>query len=172
MEWNAHDPSGSQGVVGAWNSHIRVGSAEGTNLGSAQCAKSGSTSGNKCYGAFMSLHITAGASAYIEVSSDVYSSDWLMISLVSQGMWVWVGDHDLDGSHTQVNVYAGRGILSESQGPVWLVGTAGKYLSVFVYDFVFTLAQLNITPSTTTVLSALRKMGSFIFKTTTLIYFQ
>jgi glucan 1,3-beta-glucosidase len=67
VEWNAHDPAGSQAVVGSWNTHIRIGSAQGTNLGSSQCAKNTNTSGNKCYGAFLSLHITSGASAYLEV---------------------------------------------------------------------------------------------------------
>jgi glucan 1,3-beta-glucosidase len=66
LEWNAHDPSGSQGVVGAWNSHVRIGGAQGTNLGGPQCAATGATP--NCYGAFMSLHVTSGASAYIEVS--------------------------------------------------------------------------------------------------------
>jgi hypothetical protein len=86
------------GVVGTWNSHIRIGSAQGTNLQASNCATTLSPGGNTCYGAFMSLHITSGASAYIE------------------GLWAWVGDHDLDGSHAQVNVYGGRGILSESKG--------------------------------------------------------
>jgi len=48
---------------------------------------------------------------------------FIFIELV-QGMWVWLGDHDLDGtSHGQITVYSGRGVLSESAGPVWLVGT-------------------------------------------------
>jgi hypothetical protein len=45
-----------------------------------------------------------------------------------QGTWVWLADHDLDyGDESQITVYAGRGILSESKGPVWMVGTACKY---------------------------------------------
>lgn len=33
-------------------------------------------------------------------------------------------DHvlDQDGS-SQLEIYAGRGVLSESQGPVWMIGT-------------------------------------------------
>ena len=39
-------------------------------------------------------------------------------------MWVWLADHDLDsGGSTQISLWSGRGILSESQGPVWLIGT-------------------------------------------------
>ena len=45
-----------------------------------------------------------------------------------QGTWVWVADHDLDGDGTtQLNIYSGRGILSESWGPVWMIGT-GKFV--------------------------------------------
>ena len=42
-----------------------------------------------------------------------------------QGTWVWLADHDLDiPGEAQITVYSGRGILSESQGPVWMIGTA------------------------------------------------
>jgi glucan 1,3-beta-glucosidase len=35
-----------------------------------------------------------------------------------------LADHELDGDgKTQVTLFSGRGILSESQGPVWMVGT-------------------------------------------------
>jgi hypothetical protein len=33
-------------------------------------------------------------------------------------------DHDLDGDgSSQITVWSGRGILSESAGPVWMIGT-------------------------------------------------
>lgn len=42
-------------------------------------------------------------------------------------MWVWLADHDLDaGGSPQISLFSGRGLLSESQGPVWLIGT-GEY---------------------------------------------
>lgn len=41
-----------------------------------------------------------------------------------QGTWAWLADHNLDGDGvTQITVYSGRGILSQSLGPVWLIGT-------------------------------------------------
>jgi glucan 1,3-beta-glucosidase len=44
-----------------------------------------------------------------------------------QGTWVWLADHDLDGdSVSQISIFGGRGILSESEGPVWMIGT-GKF---------------------------------------------
>ena len=41
-----------------------------------------------------------------------------------QATWVWLADHNLDGDGTsQISIFAGRGILSESAGPVWMIGT-------------------------------------------------
>lgn len=55
-----------------------------------------------------------------------------------QGTWVWLADHDLDiPGEAQITAYSGRGILSESQGPVWMIGTACEfklYLSTCVID--------------------------------------
>lgn len=42
-------------------------------------------------------------------------------------MWIWLADHDLDsGGNDQISLWSGRGLFSESQGPVWLIGTACK----------------------------------------------
>lgn len=41
-----------------------------------------------------------------------------------QGTWVWNADHDLDNTNSQqTSVFSGRGIFSESYGPVWMIGT-------------------------------------------------
>jgi glucan 1,3-beta-glucosidase len=103
-------------VVGAWNSHIRIGAAQGTDLEDYNCAVTLSPKGNTCYGAFLSLHITSGASAYIEVCIPPAETHHLAHARHRQGLWAWVGDHDLDGKQELINVYAGRGILSESKG--------------------------------------------------------
>jgi glucan 1,3-beta-glucosidase len=59
----------------------------------------------------MGLHLTSGSTAYLE------------------GMWVWLADHDLDGDgSSQLTIFSGRGIYSQSQGPVWLIGTAGMWM--------------------------------------------
>ena len=53
-------------------------------------------------------------------------------SLWLQGTWVWLADHDLDlVGEQQITVYSGRGILSESQGPVWMIGTACALITPF-----------------------------------------
>ncbi|GJJ08010.1 hypothetical protein Clacol_002217 [Clathrus columnatus] len=108
VEWNVKGTSPAS--AGMWDSHIRIGSAQGTNMGSAQCPAQGETSQSNCIGAFLGLHLTASSSAYIE------------------SLWVWNGDHDLDGNNGQVSVFSGRGILSQSSGPVWLIGTAEHHV--------------------------------------------
>ncbi|KAF8582440.1 glycoside hydrolase family 55 protein [Ramaria rubella] len=115
VEWNVKGSSAA--AAGAWDTHIRIGSAQGTNLGAAQCVKQ-VASGTNCFGAFMAVHLTPASSAYIE------------------GMWVWNGDHDLDGDNDQVTVYSGRGIFSESAGPVWLIGTASEHHALYQYNLV------------------------------------
>ncbi|KAK7692806.1 hypothetical protein QCA50_004440 [Cerrena zonata] len=115
VEWNIHDPAGKQGAAGAWNSHIILGGYSGSNLLNAQCAKL-VNSGNACFAAFLALHLTSQSSAYIE------------------GLWAWLADHDLDsGGSPQISLYSGRGIYSESQGPVWLVGTGSEHHVQYQY---------------------------------------
>lgn len=108
VQWNIHDPSGTQGASGMWDCHFRIGGAAGTNMQSAQCP-AGSTSTSACTGAYMQLQLTASSSAYLE------------------NVWAWTADHDLDGAD-QVSIYTGRGILIEStNGPVWMYGTAAEH---------------------------------------------
>ncbi|KAF8518904.1 glycoside hydrolase family 55 protein [Gautieria morchelliformis] len=114
VEWNVKGSSAA--AAGSWDTHIRLGSAQGTNLGSAQCVKL-VDHGTNCFAAFMALHLTPSSSAYIEA------------------MWVWNGDHDLDGDHQQVSVFSGRGIFSESAGPMWLIGTAEHHV-LYQYSLV------------------------------------
>ncbi|KAG6917782.1 hypothetical protein DXG01_001054 [Tephrocybe rancida] len=118
LEWNVRQPSGQNGGAGMWDSHIRLGGAAGTNLEAAQCPSSGSGGTVNCFAAFLGLHLTPASTAYLE------------------GTWVWLADHDLDGDgSSQVSLYSGRGILSESAGPVWLVGTAEHHV-LYQYSLV------------------------------------
>ncbi|KAJ7273179.1 pectin lyase fold/virulence factor [Mycena rebaudengoi] len=106
VEWNIKETT--QGSAGAWDTHIRLGGSAGTNLEAATCLPGSDPSG--CMAAFMALHLTPGSTAYLE------------------GTWVWLADHWLDGDgDSKLSIYSGRGILSESQGPVWLIGTTCKY---------------------------------------------
>ena len=122
VEWNVHDPSGNQAAAGMWDTLFRLGGAEGTDMQTSQCGNLlGANTGPACQAAFLGLHITSSASAYLE------------------GTWVWLAvsngtsdrvctrscapiqDHDVEGG-TNVTLFSGRGILSESQGPVWMIG--------------------------------------------------
>ncbi|KAJ6500482.1 exo-beta-1,3-glucanase [Mycena sanguinolenta] len=116
VEWNIkHAPAC---VTGMWDSHIRLGGAAGTNL-EANCPTDGSGGIDNCYAAFLGLHLTASSTAYLE------------------GTWVWLADHDLDGTgNPMITLYSGRGILSESAGPVWMIGTASEHHSMFQYNLV------------------------------------
>ncbi|TFK67130.1 exo-beta-1,3-glucanase [Pluteus cervinus] len=117
VEWNAKDPAGQKGKVGMWDSHLRIGGAAGSNLQASQCPSSGAGGYDKCFAAFMGLHLTTGSTAYLE------------------GTWVWLADHDLDGDG-QISIYSGRGILSESQGPVWMIGTGSEHHVLYQYNLV------------------------------------
>ena len=118
VQINAHDPSGQKGAVGLWDVHFRVGGATGTRLTDSQCRKESAISRPECFGAFLMLHITSTASAYLE------------------NVWAWVSDHDLDGKD-QISIYNGRGVLIESKdGPVWMYGTASEHSVLYQYSVV------------------------------------
>ncbi|KAI0082779.1 exo-beta-1,3-glucanase [Panus rudis PR-1116 ss-1] len=113
VEWNVNSPT--QGGAGMWDTHIRLGGAAGTNLQQSNCP-SGSQN-NACFAAFLALHLTARSNAYLE------------------GTWVWLADHDFDGGN-QVTLFSGRGILSESAGPVWMIGTGSEHHTLYQYSLV------------------------------------
>ncbi|KAF2271851.1 exo-beta-1,3-glucanase [Westerdykella ornata] len=111
MEWNIN--SEQAGGAGLWDVHFRVGGFAGTDLQSSNCKKNPTVQHDpnpKCIGSFMQLHITKSANAYIE------------------NVWLWTADHELDqADHAQIDIYNGRGMIIESQGPVWLWGTASEH---------------------------------------------
>ncbi|TRM62663.1 glycoside hydrolase family 55 protein [Schizophyllum amplum] len=113
VEWNVAEDS--QGSAGMWDCHIRLGGAKGTNLQVAQCPQ-GSNSAN-CASAYLALHLTPQSTAYLEST------------------WVWNADHDLDDpAEGKISVFSGRGILSESAGPVWMIGTASEHHVLYQYN--------------------------------------
>lgn len=115
VEWNMK--GSSQGATGLWDSHIRLGGAKGTNLDTSACAKG--TQNSACMAAFMALHFTAQSTAYLE------------------GTWVWLADHLMeDPSQAQISLFSGRGIVSESQGPQWWIGTGSEHHAIVQYSLV------------------------------------
>ncbi|KAF7359324.1 hypothetical protein MSAN_01274800 [Mycena sanguinolenta] len=121
VEWNIQETQ--QGSAGAWDTHIRLGGC--TNLEIEQCKPGSAATG--CMAAFMALHLTRDSTAYLE------------------GMWVWLADHELDQDGvSKLTIFAGRGILSESQGPVWMLGAACKMQSRLDLDIGFTDVPRNL----------------------------
>ncbi|KAI0732077.1 exo-beta-1-3-glucanase [Fomitopsis betulina] len=116
VEWNVHDPADEQGAAGTWDTYIILGGRDGTDLQSSECPSGTEPSDSSCFAAYIGLYITSGASAYLE------------------GLWVWLADHDLDGECSdQLSLWSARGILSESQGPVWMIGTASEHSVMYQY---------------------------------------
>ncbi|KAJ7470265.1 exo-beta-1,3-glucanase [Mycena latifolia] len=117
VEWNIKQTT--QGGAGMWDSHVRLGGSAGTNLETANCPASGSGGTTNCFAAFLGLHLTADSTAYLE------------------GTWVWLADHDLDGDgDAKLSLYSGRGILSQSAGPVWMIGTASEHHTLYQYSLL------------------------------------
>lgn len=118
MQWNLAEES--QGSAGMWDTHFRIGGSAGTELQSDKCSKTPkktTTANPECIGAFMLFHITEHASGYLE------------------NAWFWTADHELDlPDHNQINIYTGRGVLIESNGPVWLYGTASEHNQLYNYQ--------------------------------------
>ncbi|RAK97354.1 glycoside hydrolase family 55 protein, partial [Aspergillus ibericus CBS 121593] len=123
MEWNVHEST--QGSAGMWDSHFRVGGANGTDLQMSDCPKSTDSVNKDCMAASMLLHLTPSSSGYFE------------------NVWAWVADHDLDveisssatdTSATQLNIYVARGVLIESQGPTWFYGCASEHSILYQYQ--------------------------------------
>ncbi|EEP79928.1 hypothetical protein UREG_04770 [Uncinocarpus reesii 1704] len=115
MEWNVRESS--PGSAGMWDAHFRVGGAIGSKLQRTECPKLTGTVNNACKAASMLLHLTPRSSAYLE------------------NLWAWVADHDLDVvTQDQIDIYAARGILIESQGPTWLYGTSSEHNVLYQYQ--------------------------------------
>ncbi|KAK5091266.1 hypothetical protein LTR05_001447 [Lithohypha guttulata] len=123
MEWNVEEAS--QGSAGMWDTHFRVGGSAGTELSQPQCdSRTSKTFRSECAASFLMMHITQSASAYFEAT------------------WFWVADHDLDlprgprlnANDTQISIFNGRGVLVESQGPVWLWGTSSEHSVLYNYQ--------------------------------------
>ena len=118
VEWNVG--ASSQGSSAMWDCHVRIGGSAGTGLQSDKCSKNPNVTAAdfpKCNGAFLLLHVTKQASIYLENN------------------WFWVADHELDLSdHNQIDIYNGRGVLVESQGPVWMYGTSSEHSQLYNYQ--------------------------------------
>ena len=123
IEWNL--ASDSSNPSGLWDVHTRIGGFTGSNQQLAQCPKNPGNNNppSQCIAAFMSMHITSGASG-----------------LYMENNWFWTADHDIDaGGNQQIDIYTGRGLLIEStSGNFWLIGTAVEHHALYQYSLVGT----------------------------------
>lgn len=127
LEYNLNSPSSSPS--GLWDVHARVGGFAGSNLQLAECPTTPNitvTAANldqNCIAAFLTMHITKSSSG-----------------LYLENNWLWTADHDVeDPQLTQITIYAGRGLLVESQaGTFWLVGTSVEHHTKYQYQFANT----------------------------------
>lgn len=123
FQYNLVSPSGTPS--GLWDVHARVGGFAGSDLQVGNCPTTPDTTVTSanlvqaCIAGFLTMHITSGSTG-----------------LYLENVWLWVADHDADdASNTQVTLYAGRGLLDESKGPVWMVGTAVEHHTLYQYEF-------------------------------------
>lgn len=123
---------------GLWDVHTRIGGFAGSNLQLAQCPTT-PTQANvvnpNCIAAWMSMHITAGAT-----------------NLLMENNWLWVADHDLeDANYTRINVFAGRGLYVESTaGKLWLSATGSEHHTLYQYQLFKTRDVYMSMPQTET----------------------
>ncbi|KAG7107919.1 Glucan 1 like protein [Verticillium longisporum] len=73
-----------------------------------------------CFAAWGSMHITRPAAG-----------------LLMENCWVWVADHDLeDPSYRQITIFAGRGVLVESdEGRLWFHASSSEHHVLYQYLF-------------------------------------
>ncbi len=118
MEWNLAGTS--PGSTGMWDTHWRIGGSNGTLLQSDLCTKKPNVAHDAnatCWAAHTLLHLTHTA------------------SLMMSNNWGWVADHELDlFDHNQIDLYNGRGLLIESQGPVWIYGSSFEHSMLYNYN--------------------------------------
>lgn len=112
---------------GMWDVHVRIGGFAGTEQQLKQCptASKGETDPvrDECIVAHTSMHITRSAGG-----------------LYSENCWLWVADHDLEDPHfTQITLFAGRGLLIESEeGRVWVTASGSEHHVLYQYQLVNT----------------------------------
>ena len=153
VEWNVAEPAGQQGATGTWDTHIILGGSTcsyahlprilltGHHVaprrgGHEPAGERVSHDGPVQQRVLRGVHGPAPHHLVHRIPRGAYSISRPFIFIHGcdsmQGMWVWAADHDIDNG-PQINIWSGRGIMSESQGPVWMIGTASEHplLSLF-----------------------------------------
>jgi len=128
IEYNLASPFSAP--TGLWDVHVRIGGFAGSDLQLKECAKTPDTPITKanlpaqCVSGFLSVHVTKKSSG-----------------LLMENCWVWVADHDIEvgADNKQITIFAGRGLLIESEkGGIWLYGTGVEHHQLYEYQLVNT----------------------------------
>lgn len=112
---------------GMWDVHVRIGGFAGTEQQLEQCptASEGETDPvrEECIVAHTSMHITRSAGG-----------------LYTENCWLWVADHDLeDPEFTQITIFAGRGLLIESEaGRIFVSASGSEHHVLYQYQLLGT----------------------------------
>jgi glucan 1,3-beta-glucosidase len=119
IQWNS--AASEQGANGMWDVHARVGGSAGTKLQWDTCAKNPNVTHGPnpdCMGVHTMFHAAPTSSVYLE------------------NTWFWVADHELDlaAKPSQIDIYSGRGVFIESQGPMWMYGSASEHSVLYNYQ--------------------------------------
>jgi hypothetical protein len=116
IEWNLNSKPGDSGM---WDSHVRIGGSANTELSEGQCPGTPTTEPTpQCYGVFLMFHAT-------KKSGGIYL----------ENDWFWVADHDLEvANQTQISIFSARGTLIQSEGPIWLWGSASEHSVIYNYQ--------------------------------------
>lgn len=117
IEWNLNS---EQGASGMWDSHVRIGGSANTQLSEDQCPGWPTTQPTpECQGVFLMFHASTQSGG-----------------ILLENDWFWVADHDLEvNNQTQISIYSARGALIQSQGAVWLWGSASEHSVIYNYQF-------------------------------------
>lgn len=116
IEWNLNSKQGDSGM---WDSHVRIGGSANTELSEDQCPGTPTTQPTpECQGVFLMFHATEQSGG-----------------ILLENDWFWVADHDLEvNNQTQISIYSARGALIQSQGAVWLWGSASEHSIIYNYQ--------------------------------------
>lgn len=81
VEWNVG--ASSQGSAAMWDTHVRIGGFKGSDIQASNCGNTTSHPFSSCTGAYLSLHLTTGSSAYLE------------------NVWLWTADQYVSSAQSR-----------------------------------------------------------------------
>ncbi|KAJ7632169.1 exo-beta-1,3-glucanase [Roridomyces roridus] len=119
VEWNIK--GSSQGAAGMWDSHIRLGGSAWHQPPAAPVPQLRSRRNSQLYG---SLPCSPLDGPVQRVPRGLAPGCGPLTTTWTSRAW------------EDISLYSGRGILSESAGPVWMIGTGAEHFAMYQYSLV------------------------------------